>query len=59
MKSSPSESGNPTKTSGTRLTVTIPPHDYELVRKLAKIKKVSASWVVRDAVEKYVAREHR
>jgi predicted transcriptional regulator len=34
--------------------VTIPPQDYEAVRRLAKEKKVSASWIVRDAVEKYV-----
>jgi hypothetical protein len=39
---------------GTRLTVTIPPRDYSAVIRIAKQKKVSASWVVRDAVEKYV-----
>lgn len=42
------------KLSGTRLTVTIPPEDYAAVRRMAKNKKVSASWIVRDAVEKYV-----
>ncbi len=42
------------KTSGTRITVTLPPDDYTEVRRIAKEKKVSASWVVRDAVERYV-----
>jgi len=42
------------KASGTRITVTIPPEDYATVRRLAKEKKVSASWIIRDAVEKYV-----
>lgn len=46
------------KLSGTRLTVTIPPNDYEIVLTMAKEKKVSASWIVRDAIEKYVAKEH-
>ncbi len=39
---------------GTRITVTVPATDYELVRQMAKARKVSASWIVRDAVEKYV-----
>jgi predicted transcriptional regulator len=43
--------------SGTRITVTIPPQDYAAVRSLAKNKKVSAAWIVRDAVEKYIQRE--
>ena len=34
------------------------PHDlYETLEKLAKQKKVSLAWVVRDAAEKYVAVE--
>jgi metal-responsive CopG/Arc/MetJ family transcriptional regulator len=45
---------DPEKSTGTRITVTIPPGDYQAVRQIAKEKKVSASWVVRDAVEKYV-----
>jgi len=43
--------------SGTRITVTIPPQDYAAVRSMAKNKKVSAAWIVRDAVEKYIQRE--
>lgn len=42
------------QTSGTRITVTLPPGDYAEVRRMAKGKKVSASWIVRDAVEKYI-----
>lgn len=40
--------------TGTRITVTLPPSDYETVCRLAKAKKVSASWIVRDALEKYL-----
>jgi hypothetical protein len=43
------------KASGTRITVTLPPDQYGDVLRLAKSKRVSASWVVRDAVEKYLA----
>ena len=39
----------------TRITVTLPPENYELLVRVARTKKVSASWVVRDAVEKYLA----
>ncbi|WCJ60308.1 ribbon-helix-helix domain-containing protein [Fontisphaera persica] len=39
----------------TRITVTLPPDNYELLVRVARNKKVSASWVVRDAVEKYLA----
>lgn len=39
----------------TRITVTLPPEDYELLVRVARTKRVSASWVVRDAVGKYLA----
>jgi hypothetical protein len=42
------------RSNGTRITVTVPPKDYEVVRSMAKDKKVSAAWIVRDAVEKYI-----
>jgi hypothetical protein len=38
----------------TRISVTIPPGDYDVVCRLAKAKKVSAAWIIRDAVEKYI-----
>ena len=37
-----------------RATITFPPDLYETLEELAKQKKVSLAWVVRDAVEKYV-----
>jgi hypothetical protein len=38
--------------------VTIPPDQYQEILQLAKIKKVSGSWVVRDAVDKYLEKKH-
>lgn len=54
----------PTKRSGTRTTkpapalrtsITFPRELYTTLEQLAKQKKVSVAWVVRDATEKYVA----
>lgn len=47
--------GEQPKRVSTRITVTLPPGDYEEVVRISKLKRVSASWVVRDAVAKYVA----
>jgi predicted DNA-binding protein len=38
-----------------RTSVTFPPELYQTLEDLAKKKKVSIAWVVRDATEKYVA----
>jgi metal-responsive CopG/Arc/MetJ family transcriptional regulator len=38
-----------------RATITFPPDLYDTLEELAKQKKVSLAWVVRDAAEKYVA----
>ncbi len=38
-----------------RATISFPPDLYETLEGLAKEKKVSLAWVVRDAAEKYVA----
>lgn len=38
-----------------RASVTFPPELYSTLEELAKQKKVSIAWVVRDAAEKYVA----
>ena len=35
--------------------MTFPPEIYKILEDLAKRKKVSIAWVVREAVEKYVA----
>ena len=46
------------KRRSTRITVTLMPGDYDAVFRISKSKRVSASWVVRDAVAKYVSAEH-
>ena len=38
-----------------RASVTFPPDLYQTLEELAKKKKVSVAWIVRDAAEKYVA----
>lgn len=38
-----------------RASVSFPPEIYKTLEDLASKKKVSIGWVVRDAVEKYVA----
>jgi ribbon-helix-helix CopG family protein len=46
------------KTSGGRMprvSVSFPPELYKTLEQLAKKKKVSTAWVIREAAEKYVA----
>lgn len=38
----------------TRASVTFPPELYSTLERIAKGKKVSVAWIVRDAAEKYV-----
>jgi hypothetical protein len=38
-----------------RITITLPLAHYREIVQRAKSKRVSASWIVRDAVEKYLA----
>ena len=42
-------------TAQVRATISFPPDLYETLDEIAKQKKVSLAWVVRDAAEKYVA----
>lgn len=42
-------------TAQPRASVTFPPELYRTLEGLAKKKKVSIAWVVREAAEKYVA----
>ena len=42
-----------------RASITFPPDLYETLEQLAKQKKVSLAWVVRDAAEKYTAEERK
>ena len=48
---------NDSKPSGKmpRVSVSFPPELYKTLEQLAKKKKVSTAWVVREAAEKYVA----
>jgi hypothetical protein len=49
-------SGEGTKMQSTvRASISFPPDIYETLEALAKQKKVSLAWVVRDAAEKYIA----
>ena len=41
--------------SALRASVSFPPPLYRTLEQIAKKKKVSIAWVVRDATEKYVA----
>jgi metal-responsive CopG/Arc/MetJ family transcriptional regulator len=38
-----------------RTSISFPPDVYKTLEMIAKEKKVSLSWVVRDAAEKYIA----
>lgn len=40
-----------------RASISFPPQLYRELEHIAKRKKVSVAWVVRDAVEKYVANQ--
>jgi hypothetical protein len=44
-----------TETSAPRASVTFTPDIYKSLEQIAKQKKVSIAWVVRDAAEKYIA----
>ena len=41
-------------TAAVRASISFPPALYETLENIAKQKKVSLAWVVRDAAEKYV-----
>lgn len=40
-----------------RASISFPPDIYEVLEQLARKKKVSLAWVVRDAVERYIAEQ--
>ena len=42
-------------TTAVRASISFPPEVYETLEDIAKEKKVSVAWVVRDAAEKYIA----
>lgn len=43
------------KPRATRASVSLPPEMYGSLQNIAKQKKVSVAWVIRDAAEKYIA----
>ena len=43
------------ETQSIRATISFPPELYKTLEEIAKQKKVSLAWVVRDATERYVA----
>jgi metal-responsive CopG/Arc/MetJ family transcriptional regulator len=49
------KSMNTQSTPAVRASISFPPNLYETLEEIAKQKKVSLAWVVRDAAEKYVA----
>lgn len=40
-----------------RATASLPPEIYSTLKNIAKQKKVSVAWVIRDAAEKYIAEQ--
>jgi len=44
-------------TPAVRASISFPPALYETLEDIAKQKKVSMAWVVRDAAERYIASE--
>ncbi len=47
----------PRGAASVRASISFPPDLYETLEEIAKEKKVSLAWVVRDAVERYVAEQ--
>ncbi len=43
------------KPRAARASASLPPDIYSALQELAKQKKVSVAWVIRDAAEKYIA----
>jgi metal-responsive CopG/Arc/MetJ family transcriptional regulator len=54
-KKGESKKMNAQSTAQVRATISFPPEIYETLEVIAKEKKVSLAWVVRDATEKYIA----
>jgi predicted DNA-binding protein len=54
---SPQKKPKSKPTPSPRASVTFPLEVYENLESLAKRKKVSVAWIVRDAAEKYIADE--
>ena len=57
VKRSQAESRKVQKKAVVRASITFPPNLYESLEEIAKRKKVSLAWVVREASENYVVAE--
>ena len=47
----------PRGAASVRASISFPPDLYETLEEIAREKKVSLAWVVRDAVERYIAEQ--
>jgi len=56
-KRSQGKSLNPQTKAAVRASITFPPDLYKCLEEIAKRKKVSLAWVVRDAAEKYTTEQ--
>jgi hypothetical protein len=45
------------KPRATRASASLPPDIYRALQDIAKQKKVSVAWVIRDATEKYISEQ--
>lgn len=45
------------KPRATRASASLPPDIYRTLQDIAKQKKVSVAWVIRDAAEKYISEQ--
>jgi predicted DNA-binding protein len=43
--------------AATRASVTFPPELYQTLESIARSKKVSVAWVIREAAEQYIANQ--
>jgi metal-responsive CopG/Arc/MetJ family transcriptional regulator len=59
MKSNQAKTTHVLKTRLVRASISFPPDLYEALEAIAKQKKVSLAWVVRDAAEAYVVDDHK
>jgi len=59
MKQKRAGGGKTQSTSLVRASISFPPDLYQTLEGIAKQKKVSLAWVVRDAAERYVAGKGR
>lgn len=57
MSSPPRKPVDETSSAVTRASVTFPTSLYQSLEEIARLKKVSVAWVVRDAAERYVAEQ--